>query len=102
MYIRLSVLFFIYICWLLQMSSKRYIGFADGAIHHTCNLASAAWVIYSPLGQLVATGGAWFPSSIELIRYEILSYYVSPCKFVYWKDILRLLLSIIFHETKIH
>ena len=58
MYIRLSVLFFIYICWLLQMSSERYIGFADGASHHTCNLASAAWVIYSPSGQLVAMGGA--------------------------------------------
>ena len=40
------------------MSSEKYIGFADGTSHHTCNLASAAWVIYSPSGQLVATGGA--------------------------------------------
>ena len=39
------------------MSSERYIGFTDGASCHTCNLALAAWVIYSPLGQLVATGG---------------------------------------------
>ena len=35
-----------------------YIGFADGASRHTCNLASAAWVSYSPSGQLVAAGGA--------------------------------------------
>ena len=39
------------------MSSERYIGFADGTNCHTCNLASAAWVIYSPSGQLVAAGG---------------------------------------------
>ena len=40
------------------MSSEWFVGFADGASHHTCNLASAAWVIYSPSGQLVASGGA--------------------------------------------
>ena len=39
------------------MSSEMYIGFADGASRHTCNLASAAWIIYSPSGQLVAIGG---------------------------------------------
>ena len=40
------------------MSSKRYIGFADGTSHHTYNLASTTWVIYSPSGQLVTVGGA--------------------------------------------
>ena len=40
------------------MSSERFVGFADGASHHTCNLASVAWVIYSPSGQLVASRGA--------------------------------------------
>ena len=40
------------------MSSEMYVGFVDGASRHTCNLALAAWVIYSPLGQLVAVGGA--------------------------------------------
>ena len=58
MYIRLSVLFFYIICWLLQMSSEMYIGFVDGSNRHTCNLALAAWVIYSPSGQLVAACGA--------------------------------------------
>ena len=40
------------------MSSEWFIGFADGTSYHTCNLASTAWVIYSPSGQLVSSGGA--------------------------------------------
>ena len=40
------------------MSSEWFVGFADGASRHTCNLASAAWVIYSPSGRLVSSGGA--------------------------------------------
>ena len=39
------------------MLAEWFVGFADGASRHTCNLASAAWVIYSPSGQLVASGG---------------------------------------------
>ena len=53
------------------MSFERYIGFADGASHHTCNLASAAWVIYSPSGQLVAARGACLgPSSNNVAKYR--------------------------------
>ena len=53
------------------MSSEMYIGFTDGAIHHTCNLASATWVIYSPLGQLVAMGGACLgPASNNIAEYR--------------------------------
>ena len=40
------------------MSSEWFVGFANDTSRHTCNLASAAWVIYSPSGQLVAFGGA--------------------------------------------
>ena len=40
------------------MLDEWFIGFLDGASRHTCNLASAAWVIYSPSGQLVASRGA--------------------------------------------
>ena len=70
MYIRWSN-FFYTICWLLQMSSEWYIGFVDGASHHTCNLASVAWVIYSPSGQLVATGGACLvPTSNNVAEYR--------------------------------
>ena len=53
------------------MSFERYIGFADGASCHTCNLASAAWVIYSPSGQLVASGGACLgPTSNNVADYR--------------------------------
>ena len=41
------------------MSYEWFVGFVDGASRHTCNLASTAWVIYSPSGQLVASGGAF-------------------------------------------
>ena len=53
------------------MYSERYIGFIDGAIHHTCNLASASWVIYSPSRQLVAVGGACLgPASNNVAEYR--------------------------------
>ena len=72
MYIRLSVFVFYTICWLLQMSFERYLGFVDGASRHTYKLASAAWVIYSPSGQLVATGGAYLgPASNNVVEYRV-------------------------------
>ena len=33
-----------------------YYGFADGASRHTRNLASSAWVVYSPAGELSISG----------------------------------------------
>ena len=54
------------------MSSKWFVGFADGASCHTCNLDSAAWVIYSPLGQLVASLGAWLgPGTNNVAGYRV-------------------------------
>lgn len=35
------------------MSGTPYVGFADGACRSTCNLSSAAWVIYDPHGKLI-------------------------------------------------
>ena len=53
------------------MCFERYIGFVDGASRHTCNLASAAWVIYSPLRQLVALGGTCLgPASNNVAEYR--------------------------------
>ena len=54
------------------MSSERFIGFVDGAGHHTCNQASAAWVIYSPSGQLVSSGGTFLgPTSNNVTEYRV-------------------------------
>ena len=53
------------------MSSDWFVGFADGASRHTCNLASAAWVIYSPLGHLVSSGGAFLgPATNNVAEYR--------------------------------
>ena len=52
------------------MSAEWFLGFADGASRHTCNLASAAWVIYSPSRQLVASGGAFLgPATNNVAEY---------------------------------
>ena len=42
---------------LVQMSVLPYVGFADGTSRSTCNLSSAAWVIYDPHGELVDLQG---------------------------------------------
>ena len=52
----------------MQMS---FYGFADGAFHHTLNLASAAWVLYSPAENLVSLGAVCIgPSTNNIADYE--------------------------------
>jgi hypothetical protein len=41
----------------MSMSSLTYIGFIDGAIHSTQNLASTSWVIYAPTNELISLQG---------------------------------------------
>ena len=54
------------------MSSESYVGFADGSSCHTCNLASAAWVIYSPSGQLVTLRGTCLGiASNNVAKYRV-------------------------------
>ena len=54
------------------MSTKWFVGFADGASRHTCNLASSAWVIYSPSGQLVSSRGACLgPVTNNVAEYRV-------------------------------
>ena len=53
------------------MESSVYIGFADGASHHTQNIASAAWVIYTPTGQVLSSEGVCLrPSSNNVAEYS--------------------------------
>ena len=40
--------------WKMSMESSTYIGFANGASLHTQHSASAASVIYNPMGQMLA------------------------------------------------
>ena len=53
------------------MYFERFIGFANGSSRHTYNLALATWVIYSPSGQLVSSGGACLgPASNNVAEYR--------------------------------
>ena len=54
------------------MEYSIYIGFADGASRHTQNSASAAWVIYTPTGQVLSLGGVCLrPSSNNVVEYSV-------------------------------
>ena len=53
------------------MESSNYIGFADGASRHTQHSASVAWVIYTPMGQVLSSGGVCLqPSSNNVTEYS--------------------------------
>ena len=53
------------------MDSSIYIGFVDGASHHTQHSTSAAWVIYTPVGQVFSSRGICLrPSSNNVAEYS--------------------------------
>jgi ribonuclease HI len=55
----------------MATESLVYVGFIDRAIHHTQNLASSTWVIYSPEGLLVSSGGICLgPSMNNVVEYN--------------------------------
>jgi ribonuclease HI len=41
----------------MSSDSEVLVGYANGASRHTRRLASAAWVIFTPQGQLLSSGG---------------------------------------------
>ena len=56
-----------------QMTSELvvYTGFADGASHHTLNLASTTWVIYEPSSHLLSSGSTCLgPSTNNITEYN--------------------------------
>jgi hypothetical protein len=55
------------------MESSVYLGYEDGANGHTKNLASTAWVVYSPEGLLVSSCGICLgPSTNNVAKYSII------------------------------
>ena len=45
----------------------------DGASHHTQHSASATWVIYTPMGQVLSSGGVCLrPSSNNVAEYSVI------------------------------
>ena len=58
--------------WKMSMESLVYLGFIYGASHHTQNLASTAWVVYSPEGLLVSSGSVCLgPSTNNVVEYSV-------------------------------
>ena len=48
-----------------------FYGFDDGACHHTLNLASVAWVLYSSAEDLVSSGVVCLgPATNNIVEYE--------------------------------
>jgi ribonuclease HI len=41
----------------MSSDSEVFVGYANGASRHTRRLASTVWVIFSPQGQLLSSGG---------------------------------------------
>jgi ribonuclease HI len=54
---QVSFLMTFFSLWQMSSESEVFVGFADGASRHTRRLASAAWVIFTPQGQLLSSGG---------------------------------------------
>ena len=53
------------------METSTFIGFADGVIHHTQHSTSTAWVIFTPMGQVLSSGGVCLqPSSNNVAEYS--------------------------------
>ena len=54
------------------MEPSTYIGLVDGAGCHTQHSASTAWVIYTPTGQVLSSGGVClWPSSNNVAEYSV-------------------------------
>ena len=54
------------------MESSNFIGFVDGVNHHTQHSASAAWVIYTPMGHVLSLGGVClWPCSNNVTEYSV-------------------------------
>jgi len=52
-----------------------HFGFTDGASRHTWNLASAAWVLHYPSGQLLVSRGVCIgPASNNIEKYTAVVY----------------------------
>ena len=55
----------------MSMESSTYIGFVDGASCHTQHSASIAWMIYTPMIQVLSSGGVCLqPSSNNVAKYS--------------------------------
>ena len=56
----------------MSMEYSTYLGFSNGARHHTQNSSSVAWVNYTHMGQVSSLGGVClWPSSNNFVEYSV-------------------------------
>jgi ribonuclease HI len=56
----------------MSSESEVYVGFTDGASRHTQRLASTAWVIFTPFGQLMSSGGIFLGEATNnVVEYSV-------------------------------
>ena len=59
--------------WQMSMEYSTYIGFMDGASRHTQHPTSTTWVIYTPMVQVLSSGGICLrPSSNNVVEYSVI------------------------------
>jgi ribonuclease HI len=97
----------------MSSESEVFIRYADGASRHTQRLASAAWVIFTPQGQLLSFGGIClgdtinnvteYSAVIELLR-DTLSLGISHLRVYIDAQLVVSQLNIIYwvHEPTLH
>ena len=69
MVLSFSVCICLYHVLVMQMD---FYDLVDGAFHHTLNLASAAWVLYSPAEDLVSSGAVcMIPATNNISKYQV-------------------------------
>jgi hypothetical protein len=58
--------------WHMSSESEVFVGFVDGAIRHTWRLSSIAWVIFTPQGQLLSSGGIYLGDATNnVVEYNV-------------------------------
>jgi ribonuclease HI len=57
--------------WKMLSESGVFVGFVDGASRHTRRLASTTWVIFTPQGQLLSSGGICLGNATNnIVKYS--------------------------------
>ena len=66
------LIFSVHIClYHVLIMQMAFYSFTDGSFHYTFNLASAAWVLYSPAEDLVSSGAVCIgPATNNIAEYE--------------------------------
>ena len=58
--------------WKMSLELFTYLGYADDGIHGSWNIASIAWVIFTPNSQVLSSGGSFLgPATNNVAEYSM-------------------------------